>query len=821
MLGCLTETAIDCPQGQLCPAGTVCRDDGSCAPEASVIACEGKGDAEPCATSAGAGVCADGVCVAAGCGNGVREPSELCDDGNQLAGDGCSADCASDESCGNELVDPLRGEQCDDGPGLSGDGCSSACQSEIPAWRVWSPPSFEPYTTAAMTYDIDQRRAILLAIEATFAFDGDGWTAVAPRLRSDYQFPPMLAYDASRRATFAVTVDDDVPVTWRLDGSTWVAVDDAPRLVGGTMAYADAQGGIVAVGGDEGGEFATYLFDDGGWHALAPLASPPVRANPGLAYDPVAGELVMACGTVADAWRFDGTTWAAIAAPACGNGSSRRGMTYDAGRGGVVLVGAGIANLQLFDGASWSSEPLAFGAVNLAAAAYLPLVDGIIAAGYQTVMGFGGAWTYADVYEWPHEAPGLVYDSSAGTIVRFGGAFGDGDSTFNDLGRFDGESWSYLEGWSGDVERPVSRTMAAMVYDDARERIVLFGGRDWDYKIVGDTWVRDAAGWVARPGAGATPRQDAGVAYDRARGEVVLFGGGVIGADQYTPAANGDTYVLRDEDWIPLEVSPAPSPRMGPLMAYDPRREVVVLWGGYVDPTPNAPPYDDLEVLTDTWEFDGAAWTEIAVEGPPGRVESAMAYDEAAGVMVVFGGNVDQGDGTLRPSADHWTYDGSAWREIRYAQASPPIRYAHRMAYDARRRRMVVAGSVSENTVLELWNVNGVGLPEASRCEGRGDDDGDGLEGCDDPDCAGACTPACPPLDPDCEAARWCGDGTCDPALEDRRLCAVDCDRCGDGVCAWTFEDDVSCPMDCGRCGDGACAAPESSTTCPGDCPAP
>ena len=49
------------------------------------------------------------------CGNGKVQPSkgEVCDDGNNVNGDGCSADCRSRETCGNGIVDPAAGEQCD------------------------------------------------------------------------------------------------------------------------------------------------------------------------------------------------------------------------------------------------------------------------------------------------------------------------------------------------------------------------------------------------------------------------------------------------------------------------------------------------------------------------------------------------------------------------------------------------------------------------------------------------------------------------------------------------------------------------------------
>src|SRR5438046_8668963 len=61
------------------------------------------------------------------CGNGVLEAGEQCDDGNTVAGDGCSPSCQR-EVCGNHILDP--GEQCDDGNTVSGDGCSPTCQRE-------------------------------------------------------------------------------------------------------------------------------------------------------------------------------------------------------------------------------------------------------------------------------------------------------------------------------------------------------------------------------------------------------------------------------------------------------------------------------------------------------------------------------------------------------------------------------------------------------------------------------------------------------------------------------------------------------------------
>ena len=63
------------------------------------------------------------------CGDSIVHADEACDDGNDVGGDGCSADCFSDESCGNSTVDSIVGEMCDDGNTTGGDGCSADCLS--------------------------------------------------------------------------------------------------------------------------------------------------------------------------------------------------------------------------------------------------------------------------------------------------------------------------------------------------------------------------------------------------------------------------------------------------------------------------------------------------------------------------------------------------------------------------------------------------------------------------------------------------------------------------------------------------------------------
>jgi cysteine-rich repeat protein len=66
------------------------------------------------------------TCVPASCGDGfVQTGVEQCDDGNQVNDDGCRNNCTLPK-CGDGIVDP--GEQCDDGNTNNLDGCRNNCQ---------------------------------------------------------------------------------------------------------------------------------------------------------------------------------------------------------------------------------------------------------------------------------------------------------------------------------------------------------------------------------------------------------------------------------------------------------------------------------------------------------------------------------------------------------------------------------------------------------------------------------------------------------------------------------------------------------------------
>ncbi|MEZ4380769.1 MAG: DUF4215 domain-containing protein [Nannocystaceae bacterium] len=69
--------------------------------------------------------CVNDVCEAAGCGDGVVNDGEECDEGDANADEGtCKSDCTS-QVCGDGFVGPREG--CDDGNDVDDDACSNSC----------------------------------------------------------------------------------------------------------------------------------------------------------------------------------------------------------------------------------------------------------------------------------------------------------------------------------------------------------------------------------------------------------------------------------------------------------------------------------------------------------------------------------------------------------------------------------------------------------------------------------------------------------------------------------------------------------------------
>ena len=106
-------------------------------------------------------------CYVTVCGDGHREGTEQCDDGNTIPFDGCSPTCTNEPKCGypnNDTSQPYQcfsvcgdgikmpNEQCDDGNLQNGDGCSSTCTIEPGFTCTASAPALGSSLTVPILY---------------------------------------------------------------------------------------------------------------------------------------------------------------------------------------------------------------------------------------------------------------------------------------------------------------------------------------------------------------------------------------------------------------------------------------------------------------------------------------------------------------------------------------------------------------------------------------------------------------------------------------------------------------------------------------------
>lgn len=247
---------------------------------------------------------------------------------------------------------------------------------------------------------------------------------------------------------------------------------------------------------------------------------------------------------------------------------------------------------------------------------------------------------------------------------------------------------------------PRTRDGTAMVYDAARGKVILFGGQYFDTKheYLADTWAWDGTGWTQVASAGPSARSDHGMAYDSARQRVVLFGG-----TYYDTQNNylGDTWEWNGTAWTQIKVT-GPPPRAQHSMAYNNARGTVFAYSG-----DNAYSVQ----LTDTWEWNGTMWTPDAASGPGGLLNGAMAYDSARGRLVLFGG--DHYTTSWARTSDTWEWEAPGQWMQHHPATHPDPRHTHAMAYDPDRGTTVMFGGYTTNSALtDTWEWNGTDWSE-------------------------------------------------------------------------------------------------------------
>jgi hypothetical protein len=142
--------------------------------------------------------------------------------------------------------------------------------------------------------------------------------------------------------------------------------------------------------------------------------------------------------------------------------------------------------------------------------------------------------------------------------------------------------------------------------------------------VLGDKrlWLWDGTTWRDLPGPAWTPREDALLVNTGDALSLTLVGGRRDGT------AHEDVWRFDGRAWHGVPATGGPGPVQHAAAAYDPARRRVVVFGGAAGRT----------LGQRTFEWDGARWHEFDAPGPAPRVGHGMAWSQADGGVLLYGG---------------------------------------------------------------------------------------------------------------------------------------------------------------------------------------
>jgi hypothetical protein len=254
------------------------------------------------------------------------------------------------------------------------------------------------------------------------------------------------------------------------------------------------------------------------------------------------------------------------------------------------------------------------------------------------------------------------------------------------------DTWIWRGGWTQmyPATSPPARGNSGLA-PDGTGNLVLFGGSTSSGIYLNDTWTWDGTTWTKQfPPVSPPPRAQMAMAYDPATSSVVLFGGCNVAPGTCTL---GDTWTWNGsaKTWTQQNPTNSPSPRRAP-MAYDDANGTMLLFGG------------DKAVgvqYTDSWNWTGTNWVQVfPASTPSARTSANMTYDATLGMIVLFGGYAGVWEDSLN---DTWTWNGIDWTEV-YPATVPHNRYDFGMAYNPAHKAVLMFGGFSSGPALgDTW----------------------------------------------------------------------------------------------------------------------
>ncbi len=558
---------------------------------------------------------------------------------------------------------------------------------------------------------VSVRRLVPLAVPlvaASLAAQAD-WhtTVVVPKPRAVH----ASAYDSVRDEVVVFGGNTNSGV----QNDTWIwspasgwrnarPTTNPPALREHAMAFDSLRSEVVLFGGWDGSQVTgdTWLWNGTDWRQVFPANSPSPRMST-MGFDPVLGRVILFGGEdanatrIAETWSWDGTNWAQHSPTNVPPARVDHAMATDWGRGEVVLFGGWdngfLRDTWTWNGSDWTAGP-AVGPSARSEHAMAYAGGEVVLFGGHSVSGRvsdtwgwnGSAWTIRPGTPFPALREEHVMSEllSTGGLLMFGG--------WDTAKGHTADTWTFAGGrWTELTPRaPTGSGTSAADHDPTTGATLLFGGYQ-DQQVSAQTWLYVGGVWSQLNPATAPPaRAEAAMAYDRVRGEFVLFGG-VEGSNQYN-----DTWVFRGGNWQQRTPAQSPPARWGHVMVFDETSGTTLLFSGRAGGSSNQ--------LTDTWEWDGTNWMQLApATSPAGREDPAMAYDPVRGETLLFGGWV-QGSGF---SAETWAFRGGNWVQLSPANW-PTARSEHTMAFDRVRERLVLfGGQDSTGRVADTWEYDG------------------------------------------------------------------------------------------------------------------
>lgn len=193
----------------------------------------------------------------------------------------------------------------------------------------------------------------------------------------------------------------------------------------------------------------------------------------------------------------------------------------------------------------------------------------------------------------------IAYDIARGRTILFGGKANTGErflENLNEMWIWDSENWQQLS----SINLPPARSGANLVYDGARQSVVLFGGQA-EGRLLDDTWLWDGEAWTEQQPIHRPPARDEfGMTYHDGRQQVILFGG-----QSYEGMAI-DTWVWDGKDWSQLQTTQSPPPQVayGAQLAYLPALQAVVLYNAFREKTIVSDESFTMTERSEVWVLD-------------------------------------------------------------------------------------------------------------------------------------------------------------------------------------------------------------------------